>query len=61
MLYPQYAGSAPDSHPLGPTPAVCLTQDVPPEGEMRILILGCGDVRNVLFTVYTDNFGKLLP
>jgi hypothetical protein len=60
MLYVQYSGSAPDSNPLGPGPAVCLTQDVPPEGRRQLLLLGCGDVRNVLFTIYNDNkFGKL--
>jgi Domain of unknown function (DUF4470) len=42
-------------YPLGNTPAVCLTQDLPPEEPASILLLGCGDVRNILFTTYSDS------
>ena len=42
-------------YPIGNTPAVCLTQDFPPEADADILLLGCGDVRNVLFTAYAQN------
>ncbi|KAF4555602.1 Hypothetical protein D9617_2g055640 [Elsinoe fawcettii] len=40
-------------HPLGNTPAVNLLRDYPPHqpDPQRILLLGCGDARNVLFTV----------
>ncbi|KAI9656846.1 MAG: hypothetical protein M1821_003485 [Bathelium mastoideum] len=41
-------------YPLGNTPAVCLTQDLAPEQSATILLLGCGDVRNVLFTTFAD-------
>ncbi|KAL2075114.1 hypothetical protein VTL71DRAFT_56 [Oculimacula yallundae] len=41
-------------YPIGNTPAVCLTQDLPPEDGAQILLLGCGNIRNVLFTAYTD-------
>lgn len=41
-------------YPLGNTPAVCLTQDLPPEINADILLLGCGDVRNVLYTAFAD-------
>jgi hypothetical protein len=59
MLTPTYAGKTPYSHPLGNTPAVCLTQDLPPEQKARILLLGCEDARHVLFTTYGDTkFGK---
>jgi hypothetical protein len=37
---------------VGNTPAVCLTQDLPPEEDADVLLLGCGDIRNVLFTAY---------
>ncbi|KAG9231541.1 hypothetical protein BJ875DRAFT_498233 [Amylocarpus encephaloides] len=39
---------------IGNTPAVCLTQDLPYQHAAHILLLGCGDVRNVLFTTYSD-------
>ncbi|KAJ5046777.1 uncharacterized protein L3040_004004 [Drepanopeziza brunnea f. sp. 'multigermtubi'] len=41
-------------YPIGNTPAVCLTQDYPLEENADILLLGCGDVRNILFTTYAD-------
>ncbi|PKY05703.1 hypothetical protein P168DRAFT_309941 [Aspergillus campestris IBT 28561] len=46
----------PHSHfyPVGNTPAVCLTHPLPPEQDAHLLLLGCGDARNVLFTIYAD-------
>ncbi|TFK53888.1 hypothetical protein OE88DRAFT_1694901 [Heliocybe sulcata] len=41
-------------YPVGNTPAVCLTQDLPPGQSADVLLLGCGDARNVLYTVYAD-------
>ncbi|TLD27938.1 hypothetical protein E2P81_ATG06284 [Venturia nashicola] len=41
-------------YPIGNTPAVCLTRDIPREFPARILLLGCGDVRNVLYTCFVD-------
>lgn len=41
-------------YPIGNTPAVCLTQDLPYKQAADVLLLGCGDVRNVLFTTYAD-------
>ncbi|KDB20649.1 hypothetical protein H109_07402 [Trichophyton interdigitale MR816] len=38
----------------GNTPAVCLTHSLPPDQDVSLLLLGCGDVRNVLFTAYAD-------
>lgn len=44
---------------IGNTPAVCLTQSLPPDQDAALLLLGCGDVRNVLFTAYAGpGFGK---
>lgn len=46
-------------YPIGNTPAVCLTHPLPPEQDAHLLLLGCGDARNVLFTVYADlSIGK---
>ncbi|KZT03168.1 uncharacterized protein LAESUDRAFT_744706 [Laetiporus sulphureus 93-53] len=41
-------------YPIGNTPSVCLTRDMPPEEDAHILLLGCGDPRNVLYTVYNE-------
>ncbi|KAI0067004.1 hypothetical protein BV25DRAFT_1878026 [Artomyces pyxidatus] len=41
-------------YPIGNTPACCLTQDVPPEQPANILLLGCGDPRNILYTIYAS-------
>ena len=39
---------------IGNTVAVCLTRDIPPEEPANILLLGCGDPRNVLYTIYSE-------
>jgi hypothetical protein len=54
MLTPGYASLWVHFYPIGNTPAVCLTQALPPEKKADILLLGCGDVRNILFTVHSD-------
>ncbi|KAG8720900.1 hypothetical protein FRC09_008807 [Ceratobasidium sp. 395] len=41
-------------YPLGNTPAVSLTQDLSPEQSADVLLLGCGDPRNILYTLYAD-------
>ncbi|KAI0165686.1 hypothetical protein GGR57DRAFT_448367 [Xylariaceae sp. FL1272] len=41
-------------YPIGNTPAISLTQSIPPDDPANILLLGCGDVRNILFTVHND-------
>ncbi|KAG8755748.1 hypothetical protein FRC11_005812 [Ceratobasidium sp. 423] len=42
-------------YPIGNTPAISLTQDLSPEQPTAdILLLGCGDPRNILFTLYSD-------
>jgi hypothetical protein len=55
MLHPVAVNIISFFYRLGNTPAVCLTQDLPPEEGADILLLGCGDVRNVLFTAYSDS------
>lgn len=42
-------------YPLGNTPAGCLTQDLPPDQDAEILLLGCGDARNILLTTYVGS------
>jgi hypothetical protein len=34
-------------YPIGNTPAVSLTHDLAAEDDARILLLGCGDLRNM--------------
>ncbi|KIJ28640.1 hypothetical protein M422DRAFT_189460 [Sphaerobolus stellatus SS14] len=41
-------------YPIGNTSAVCLTRDLAPEEPADILLLGCGDPRNVLYTIYCE-------
>jgi len=46
-------------YPVGNTSAVHLTRNLPLDESASILLLGCGDVRNILFTVYADqNLGQ---
>jgi Domain of unknown function (DUF4470) len=54
MLTPTVADTTCFFYPLGNTPAVCLTQDLPREEPASILLLGYGDVRNIFFTTYLD-------
>nr|XP_018905174.1 PREDICTED: uncharacterized protein LOC109035832 isoform X3 [Bemisia tabaci] len=46
-------------YPLGNTPPVSLAQDLPPEQDADILLLGCGDARNILFTCFVDNARRM--
>ncbi|KAJ2927552.1 hypothetical protein H1R20_g9535, partial [Candolleomyces eurysporus] len=39
---------------IGNTSAVSVTMDLSPEEPARILLLGCGDPRNILYTVFTE-------
>ena len=42
-------------YPIGNTPAVDFTQELAPETSANILLLGCGDVRNILYTTYANS------
>ena len=55
MLHPTFVNIVSFFYPLGNTPAVCLTQDLSREQKADVLLLGCGDVRNILFTSYSNN------
>ncbi|KAK0716181.1 hypothetical protein B0H67DRAFT_684217 [Lasiosphaeris hirsuta] len=41
-------------YPVGNTPAVSLTQGLPHEKRADLLLLGCGDIRHILFTAHCD-------
>ncbi|KAH8833243.1 hypothetical protein DL96DRAFT_1457668 [Flagelloscypha sp. PMI_526] len=41
-------------YPIGNTPAVSLTYDLAAEDDARILLLGCGDPRNILYTIHSE-------
>ncbi|KAG1742546.1 hypothetical protein EDB19DRAFT_621200 [Suillus lakei] len=45
-------------YPIGNTSAVCLTQDLCPSEKADVLLLGCGDPRHILYTVYTNSAGS---
>ncbi|KAF7306265.1 MYND-type domain-containing protein [Mycena indigotica] len=43
-------------HPISDSgPATSLLRDVAPEPSVNILALGCGDIRNVLYTIYSES------
>mgnify|MGYP002403651946 FL=1 len=41
-------------YPIGNTSAVSLTMDIAPEEPAKMLLLGCGDPRNVLYTMFVE-------
>ncbi|KIK13865.1 hypothetical protein PISMIDRAFT_17684 [Pisolithus microcarpus 441] len=54
MSHPLYWLGRVYFYPVGNTSAVCLTEELPPEHKADVLLLGCGDPRHVLYTVYAD-------
>ncbi|EEH47199.2 uncharacterized protein PADG_03297 [Paracoccidioides brasiliensis Pb18] len=42
-------------HAIGSTPALNLTQDIPHDESASLLLLGCGDVRHILFTCFMNS------
>ena len=54
MIKPAHIQNVSFFYAAGNTPAVCLTRSLPPDQDAAILLLGCGDVRNVLLTAYAD-------
>jgi len=53
MLKPARVEKLSHFYAVGNTPAVCYTQTLPPGQDAALLLLGCGDVRSVLFTTYS--------
>ncbi|KAH8795988.1 hypothetical protein DL96DRAFT_1795039 [Flagelloscypha sp. PMI_526] len=41
-------------YPIGNTAAVSLIRDLDPDEDAALLLLGCGDPRNILFSVYSE-------
>ncbi|KAF2445427.1 hypothetical protein P171DRAFT_512676 [Karstenula rhodostoma CBS 690.94] len=62
MLTPALIQTLTHFYPFGNTPAISLTQYIAPDQDASLLLLGCGDSRNVLFTVYSEseNYGRRL-
>ncbi|KDQ10031.1 hypothetical protein BOTBODRAFT_190794 [Botryobasidium botryosum FD-172 SS1] len=54
MAHPLYWPGKYFFYPIGNTSAVCLTRDLAPEETANILLLGCGDPRNVLYTIFSE-------
>jgi hypothetical protein len=61
ILLPAHILSGPFFYPIGNTPAVSLLSHQPPEQEcINMLLLGCGDVRNILYSVMCNERGNTL-
>ncbi|CCM04095.1 uncharacterized protein FIBRA_06254 [Fibroporia radiculosa] len=54
MAHPLFLPGKYFFYPIGNTSAVCLTRDVSPEESADILLLGCGDPRSVLYTIFSE-------
>ncbi|QLI68588.1 uncharacterized protein G6M90_00g043450 [Metarhizium brunneum] len=54
MLTPTVANRLSFLYAIGNTPATSLTRSVPIGKDVDVLSLGCGDVRNILFTSYVE-------
>ncbi|KAH6686772.1 MYND finger [Plectosphaerella plurivora] len=54
MITPAVASKISQLYALGNTPAVNLTRDLPQGLDADVLLLGCGDLRNVLYTAYAN-------
>ncbi|KAK7924431.1 hypothetical protein PG985_006485 [Apiospora marii] len=55
MRVPTIASYISQFYPIGNTPAVCLTRGLPQGVDADILLLGSGDVRNILYTAYAND------
>jgi hypothetical protein len=47
-------------YPFGQTPAISLTQDLPRGRKANALVLGNGDARNILFTLFNERSCRML-
>ena len=52
MAHPTFWPTKTFFYPIGNTSPVNLAQTLPREEDARILLLGCGDPRNILYTLY---------
>jgi hypothetical protein len=54
MVLPVFWPRSTFFYPIGNTSAVDLTDTLTPEETAHVLLLGCGDPRNILFTVHSQ-------
>jgi len=54
MLSPVYAEPERYLYPFENTPATSLSQDLPPGMRANCLLLGWGDLRGILFTIFRE-------
>jgi len=54
MAYQANTSPSQSWRPFASQPPVSLTQNLAPEIDAKILLLGCGDARNILFTIFSD-------
>jgi hypothetical protein len=54
MLYPVDASPLQTFSPLSSEPPTSFTQDLSPDAPADCLLLECGDVRNILWTLFYD-------
>jgi hypothetical protein len=59
MNHPTYVSPMQWFYPFGNTAAVSLSQDIPPGKPMNALLLGNGDPRNILFTLFNDKSPRM--
>lgn len=54
MAHPFLWFNRPFFYAIGNTPAISFTDNLSPEEDAEILSLGCGDVRNLIYTLFVD-------
>ncbi|KAI5787308.1 hypothetical protein EDC01DRAFT_617866 [Geopyxis carbonaria] len=54
MARPARYFSREDSYLIGNTPPFCFTSGLPPEEPAHVLLLGCGDPRSILYTIFSE-------
>ncbi|CAH0385498.1 unnamed protein product [Bemisia tabaci] len=59
MIHPTIVPLLQSYYPFRSTPAVSLTENLPPGQKADILLLGCGDAASILFTCFVDTARKI--
>jgi len=54
MIYAVNASSFQSFTLLASEPPVALAQNLPFDGDANVLLLGCGDARKILFSIFND-------
>jgi hypothetical protein len=54
MSHPVLWCPKPFFYAIGNTPPACFSKDLAPEEPAKILLLGCGDPRSILYTIYGE-------